>query len=847
MSGLEQAVKNSGNFAFAIKYQPDFPIEFLLGDNPFSEGKTALLGEIIFPEDYQPFCDIVSEIISGQTRGVKAHARLKCGEGYRWYYISAGSEFREDGTLAQLTGMLFDVTEYLDCEGEDAVMQTFRRKVENSMGSSRNNTPQLLDILGQDYLERIQLPFSRINGLYSAITAEDGKILAAAQDKKINLNKMSYQRKKSIRVKHRIVAYWVIAGESLEDINNCVQLLETMVQTVSEIANSYVVLCEEMENSQKANKLLGENFEDQILINNVYSLILQSKNTAASFGSIIPLIREYFDLDDLYFCRDYARPIKVYHWDESGNIIPMVSKDTFKEYVDRALENNAVVCIPEDEVRDPAISKGRSCAMSRVYENGNPRGVIVFISREGGRVWTNRDRKMIRNITQIISTVIYRSFMENELAVSQEHLLRLAYFNTTTGIPNRSAFERDFGNYISEGTGGALISIEIANLKELSETYSCQYSEDVVRSIAEYISAIPTENPKTVYMFSNDILFVTMCNSPREDALALAQTILIKFRSPWFLNDSENNLDIYAGICMFPNDADDVADCVRAATKTLRLAKDRSLHDALCYSDGLEEKLDNNLRVKKLIIEAAESDFNGFYFLYTPVVDAHTGQLECCEAHLFWSNGEIIVSRDRFLPIIERMGYTENIYEFVVERLCEFCAAVREMGLTGFRVAFSIPENILNSEAGVMILRKALLEFSLPPEAISISVSESDGTLGMRNNYLKQMSVSGVNIIADDKGGNFFTAAPLENPYIKTLKLRCRRLSDDPVSAGFVRSLIERAHEKGLVVCIKGVDNVKSLENARNFGADLIQGIINGRPLHTSDFIKKMVMNHAVK
>ncbi len=847
MTGLEQAVRNSGNFAFMIKYQPDFPIEFLLGDNPFSTEKTVLLGEIIFPEDYQPFCDIVSEVINGHQSGINAHVRLKCADAYRWYYISAAPEFREDGSLRVLSGMLFDVTEYLDCEGNDAVMRSFRSKAEGSMGSSKDNMPQLPDILGKDYLERIQLPFARIEGMYSAIVGEDGKILAAAQDKKINLNKMSYQRKKNIRVKHQTVATWVIAGESLKDINDCVPLLETMVQTVSEIANSYVVICEEMENSQKANKLLGQNFEDQILVNNIYSLILQSRSTAASFGSIIPLIRDYFDLSDLIFCSDNVRPIKVYRWSETGDIIPMVSTTPFNEAIDKELENNAVVCMHEDELRGTE-SKGRSVAMSRVYENGNPRGLIVFMSNDGNRVWTNRDRKMIRNITQIISTVIYRSFMENELAVSQEHLLRLAYFNTTTGIPNRSAFERDFSKSIADGVSGAVISIEISNLKELSEIYTLRYSEDVVRSIAEYIAAIPTENTKKVYMFSNDILFVTLNDSSREDALGLAQTILTKFRSPWFLNDSENQLDIYAGISMFPNDADDIADCVRVATRTLRLAKDRKLHDAVSYSDGLEEKLDNNLRVKKLVMDAAENEFKGFYFLYTPVVDARTGELQCCEAHLFWSNGDIIVSRDRFLPVVERMGLANEIYEFVVDRICEFCAAVRESGLSHFRVAFSIPENILNSEMGVIILRKALLEYSMQPEAISVSVSESDGTLGIRNNFLKHMANSGVNIIADDKGGNFFTAAPLENPYVKCIKLRSRRLSDDPVSAAFVRSVIERAHEKGITVCIKGVDNLKALENARSFDADMIQGIINGRPLHTSEFIRKMVIkNHAMK
>ena len=138
MTGLEQAVRNSGNFAFVMRYQPDFPIEFLLGDNPFSNEKTALLGDIICPEDYQPFCDIVSEVISGHQSGINAHVRLKCADAYRWYYIAAAPEFREDGSLRVLSGMLFDVTEYLDCEGNDAVICSFRNKAEGSMGSSKD-------------------------------------------------------------------------------------------------------------------------------------------------------------------------------------------------------------------------------------------------------------------------------------------------------------------------------------------------------------------------------------------------------------------------------------------------------------------------------------------------------------------------------------------------------------------------------------------------------------------------------------------------------------------------------------------------------------------------------------
>ena len=847
MSKLEKAVSNSGISVFTMKYKPDFPIEFFLDKNPFSDSNTMLFGSIVHPDDYQPFCEIIGEVVSHRADKIATHARLLCQDSYHWFYISAKPDYNEDGCLSEINGVMYDVTVYLDCEGDDPIMREIQKKAKAAFDSA-NHTPRIIEVLGEEYLTRIQQPFTFIEGLYSEIIDENGNAIAAApgQDENINLNKMSYQRKKDIRIKHQNVASWIIASESPDDINKCAPLLDVMVQTLSEVANSYIVINEEMENSQKANKLLGQNFEDQILINNIYALILRSKNTSASFRGIIPLIKEYFGLEDLLFCSDEKRPVKVYRWDESGTIIPTIANEYLNETIDKELENDAVVCVNESEFRKPA-RKDHSCALSRVYENGKSRGVIMFVSTESDRVWTNRDRKALRNVTQIMSTLIYRSFMESELAVSQEHLLRLAYYNTTTGIPNRSAFERDFGKFISNGKDGAVISIEIANLKDLSEIYSCRYADEVMRSVAEYISAIRTDSEKHIYMFSNDILFVVLENAKREEAVALTQSISFKFRTPWYLNDNETQLDIYAGISMFPEDAECVPDCIRAATRTLRLAKERNLHNAVCYSNDLEEKLDNNQRAKKLIIDAIQNDFRGFYYLYTPILDAKTQKLIACEAHLFWGNGDIIVPRSRFLPIIERMNMSLEFHKYALSRLCELCLEVRKSGIPDFCVSYTIPENILNSESCLIILKEKLMEYSLTPDAIAVCVSESDRTLLSNCGNLKLMSKFGAPIIADDKGENFFTGSFLDNPYINIVKLRARRLNDDPVAATFVRSLITRAHSKNIKVCIKGVDNEKSLGYVRQFGADMYQGIINCRPLHTSDFINKIVLTETAR
>ena len=839
MTRLETAINNSEFISFRMKYRPDFPIEFLCGDNPFCDMDTVTLGEIIYPDDYSPFCEVIGEVINDRQDKFKAHARLKVNGAYKWFYVSAAPETRADGSVAAISGMMFDVTQYFSGDAEDSVMLGYRKHVRATVDSVEH-PPRLLDILGAEYLEHIQEPFAHIDGLYSVIVGSDGQIIASAegQDPEININKMNYQRKKDIRIKHQNVASWIIAGDSPDNINNSAPLLDVMVQTVSGMANSYLVISEEMENSQKANKLLGQNFEDQILINNIYSMILQSKDTESSFGCVIPLIKEYFELDDILFCLDTTDPVTIYRWDKNGSIMPSQTMSASIPKIDRELNNNSVLCLPESEVRGTG---NRSFAMSRIYENGTSQGVIVFISPKSDRVWTNRDRKVIRTITQIIRTVIYRSFVENQLAASQESLMRLAYYNTTTGIPNRSAFERDFRDKITEGNSGAVISIEIANLKHLTEIHSTQYADDIVKSIAEYIGAIPTEDPKKVYRFSNDVLFVLIEDSSRDEAMSFTQTILAKFKSPWFLNDSENRLDIYAGIGMFPENADDIADCVRVATRTLRLAKDRKLHDAVCYSEGLEERLNDNQRVRKLIAESAENGFKGFYILYTPITDAETSELYSCEAHLYWTNGDIIISRERFQPIIQQLDESMNLFRFVADKICNFCTMIRESGLPDFRVEFSFPEYTLNDNESMLILRNAVLEYSLPPDALTILIQESDGTMGLSAKTLKQISDMGMGITADDRGGNFFTSALQDNPYITAIKMRSRRLSDDVITAAFVKSLINRSHDKGIDVTVKGVDTPEAQERAHSFGADAVQGIINGRPLHSTEFLKKMV------
>ncbi len=846
MTQLERAVSASGNIAFSMKYSLGFPAEILSETNPFAEERMLRLSDIIHPDDYQPFCEVINDVVNGTSREIKVHSRLKTGSDYVWYYITGHAHNGSSGVLESIDGMMFNVSDYLDCDTEDAVLRRFRKKHAATLSDSASFT--LCDVLGEDYLIRIQNPFVHIDGLYSAIIDGNGRPIFATgkQDKNFNLGRMDYQRKKSIRVRHKAIASWVIAANTQEVVDNHAQLLETMVNTVSAVANSYVVLAEEMENSQNANKLLGQNFEDQILVNNIHSLILNSSDTKTAVTGIIPLIKEYFGLSDMMFCNYGEGDIKVFSWDASGMLLPLVCNTHRIPALADELDYSGIVCTDRRTMQADRDGKNLSCAMVRTYNSGADDGVIIYTANTSGRVWSNRERKLLRNITQILSTIIYKLFTEEELATSRARLERIAYYDTDTGIPNRVMLERDFPIEIRDGKKGALIAFEVSNLKSISEVYGCEYADDVLKSFAEYISAVPCSAKKTIYRFSNDILMVILSEGDREEARQFAQIILSKFRSPWYLHQNEQRLQIYAGVTVYPDDSTDTEHCINAATQTLRLAKEKNLQDAAFYSEGLEELLDSNQLIKKLIAESVADDFKGFYFLYQPVIDINTGALHCCEANLYWENNEMTVPREQFLPIVDQLGLSKELYHYVVDRICEFCATVRESGVEQFRVSFAIPENILSTEISIESLRYALLEYSLPPSAISISVSEGAHTLYTGSMFLQQMAKIGVNVIADDTGGSYFTVAPLENPAVQTIKIRSSRFSDDAVSASFIRSIIRLAHEKDITVCARSVDSSAIFENIRKYNVDLVQGTFYGRPLRDREFMEKMVSNSVV-
>ncbi|EKC61830.1 hypothetical protein LEA_12152, partial [human gut metagenome] len=172
------------------------------------------------------------------------------------FFLSCKAVYAEYGRPVRFEGTMCDVSTYLETAGDDLVYNEFRKKHNIKLSELKKGAPRLADVLDVDYLTSIQRPFA-VPQLYSAIFDEKGKLICApkTQHKSLSPNDFAYQKKKNIRINHLISGTWILGAKTQELLDDNIQLWETLVQTVSRMANAFVVVLSEMDNSQNANKL----------------------------------------------------------------------------------------------------------------------------------------------------------------------------------------------------------------------------------------------------------------------------------------------------------------------------------------------------------------------------------------------------------------------------------------------------------------------------------------------------------------------------------------------------------------------------------------------------------------
>ena len=835
-----------------IGFSRDFP--FTINPGEASEQTYPSLLELINPDDIPPITEMFTDVSQDEEKCFEAHCRFMVNDEFHWFFLSCKAVYAEYGRPVRFEGTMCDVSTYLETAGDDLVYNEFRKKHNIKLSELKKGAPGLADVLDVDYLTSIQRPFAQPQ-LYSAIFDGNGKLICVpkTQHKSLSPDDFAYQKKKNIRINHLVSGTWILGAKTQELLDENVQLWETLVQTVSRMANAFVVVMSEMDNSQNANKLLGQNVEEQILLNNIYAIIMESKSADIALNSVTELIGDYFHLDritivdrddftqELCWCRDYKYrrlPLEI-----DGETA--LSCDSIRE--DLSLTSSA---FSDADTNDLSKFGIKAYAIFKLINSGAFDSLIMFQMIEKEHNWTQRERKQLRNISQIISSLMMRKETQDKLEQSQKRMRQLAFYDAIYGIPNRARLNKDLDKIMKRNGKGSLLAFKVTNTRSLSAVYGHTYSDMLLRSIAQYLNNLPIKDIG-VYYFTNAIFMLNLPDCTDDEAKNLAEMLIYRFSKPWKFGEDEHSIHCSLGIAFYPENGEDAEELCKAASTAMYRAREFKQNSYAFYSGSLERTRMFAANLAQHIRECINDGMRGFSLRFQPCFSAHDGSITGCESFVRWHDDQYgNIPNSTLFPMAENLGLSHLIDGWVMERSCEFCKEMQDAGFENFSISVNLTAGEPQSAEIITQVRRALEMSGLEPQSLILEIPVKANIFYSDSTHiLHDLRSLGVNIAIDKYGTENISLKVLKNSYVSLVNIPAKLFMnhEDEFDSELANSVIHLAKCRELIVCVKGIEDKEQLDTVEKFGIDKVQGYYCSRPLSLAEAKQTFLERLSVK
>ena len=801
-------------------------------------GKPLAFSDFVYIDDFPPLMDTINEYAHGSAERMHTHFRIEHEGELHWAYMSCCKVDQ-----GKFSGILLDVYEYIDSIPNDSVISEFEKRQGNKISPLNNNSASLLEICGKDYLRRIQNPFSSDPRLYTAILDKDGSVISAPSY--TEKTDYPYSAKEPVRFSFHTGAYWYLGSDSEDAVKKAEPYLKGLAECLSSIAHSIVALYNEAENSNAVNKQLGANVEQQMVVNSMQSVIMQEPRASDAVIKVLDLAGEYLHIDGIIafgdgtdgerkeFCR-YERDGSGI----SGSFEKIVnSYDTIKKEASEF--DNYFSTENEERLAALGIS---AFALTVLNDNNGVNGIIMYLHREEHK-WSYNERKMIRSISQVLSSVIFRCESEKQIEEKNAQLYNLAFFDSMLGIKNRSRLDIDVNKIIADNGSGAAMAIQILNTRFLNEVFGQRYTDKLLKEIAGFLS-LPEIGGEGVYRYSGSIMMIIAKDCTAEEAQIKTTKIIERIKEPFIIDGLKQYAETAIGIAVYNGSTGSGEDLYRAATLSLYRANEYGKNTFAFYNREFLNVKDEAFNLESELRRCIADNMRNFEVTFQPVFDTK-GNINHYETLLRWKSEKMgSISPKVFMRMMEKVGLDASIDLWVLPRACTFCKQIREATGKDIRVSVNLTTHEMQTGALPERFRDEIERCGLNGNEIIAEVPEAAHVLSYNDtaSTLGKFKRLGMLICIDSFGNEFLPLHVLKNSYVDMIKVGSSFVTNsggefDDVLLSTTFSL---ASSRGILTGVKNIEYRSQLDAAKHAGSDLMQGGYIEAPATADEILSKI-------
>jgi len=425
---------------------------------------------------------------------------------------------------------------------------------------------------------------------------------------------------------------------------------------------------------------------------------------------------------------------------------------------------------------------------------------------------------------------------------AEETIRHMAYFDTLTGLPNRTSLQQELTSAIEAVHAAhnplALLIIKIGHFQEISDTLGYEEADLLVREMARRLSQLAGEG-QSVARAGEDEFALALPNTSAEVAIRLAQRIMREVCDPVPLGPLTVDPHAYIGVAMFPGHGN-TADAILRRAKIAAVQAKRTAAKFALYQGTADQECTRRLALMSDLRSAI--DKNELLLYCQPKVSISSGEVCGAEALVRWQHAQHgMIATGEFIALAERAGLIMPLTRWVLETAFRQSHTWFEQGIRQ-PLSVNLSAQDLRDPRLVDRISSLFATWAMPPEMIQFELTESalmEDPIGALKT-LQRLKALGVELFIDDFGTGYSSLSYLQKLPVDSLKIDQSFVGSMLTNAGsgvIVRSTVELGHNLGLGVVAEGVESEAQWDSLRALGCDTAQGHFVGFPIPTEQFV----------
>ncbi|MNU31951.1 Cyclic di-GMP phosphodiesterase Gmr [compost metagenome] len=480
-------------------------------------------------------------------------------------------------------------------------------------------------------------------------------------------------------------------------------------------------------------------------------------------------------------------------------------------------------------------------------DQGGPMTELQLQRKDGSPLSVEVQRRTLRSGQSWILVAVARDITERKDA--EQRLMKLAHFDTLTGLPNRSQFYASLTHSLAQAAehqwAVAVLFMDVDRFKNINDTLGHTIGDDLLRQFSSrLVDCLRVRD--TIGRFGGDE-FATILLLPEgaQHAVGVVDKIREAMRKPFDLQGHEVTVTVSIGISVFPEDAADADTLIQYADTAMYRAKEAGRDAFRFFTAEMNAQSMARLDMENALRRAIDNE--EFVLFFQPKVNIISGRISGAEALIRWRRpGHGMVSPALFIPLLEETGLIVRVGNWVLD---EACKKISEWGASSIG-----PVHLSVNVSGIQFfvggleeeVLKAIRKHDIAPDLLELELTESSLMSNAEETIavLRNLKALGIQISIDDFGTGYSSLAYLKRFPIDKLKIDIafvREVTSNPDDAAIVLAIISMAHSMKLEVIAEGVENDAQLAYLRRHGCDEMQGYYFSRPVPQEEF-EQMLM-----